>query len=207
MLTALLVADDEAVRSRLQLVLERDGFEVVAVAGLKDALRRIAEEKADRRVSQLRMSHPGVQADELVVKLIQTASLGKLTCEEISHAAASSSPPQASAAPILEHDLDATIQYWMELVEHDDELTCIPLSFEDRTGYFPNLLTDVVNRLRHPFTGKANISLAARGHGDLRRASQTPQLGSGHRHALRGKGTDMGRNSAGCAKGFRKDVV
>jgi hypothetical protein len=33
MLTALVVADDEAVPSRLQLVLERNVFEVVAVRG------------------------------------------------------------------------------------------------------------------------------------------------------------------------------
>ncbi len=45
-----------------------------------------------------------------------------------------------SVASILEHDLDATIQDWMVLVEHDKELTCIPLSFEDRTGHLPNLL-------------------------------------------------------------------
>jgi len=51
-------------------------------------------------------------------------------------------------ASILEHDLDATIQHWMELVEHDEELTCIPLSFEDRTGHLPNLIADLVNRLR-----------------------------------------------------------
>jgi hypothetical protein len=34
-----------------------------------------------------------------------------------------------SVASILEQDLDATIQDWMNLVEHDEELTCIPLSF------------------------------------------------------------------------------
>jgi CheY-like chemotaxis protein len=173
MLTALLFADDEAVRSRLQLVLERNVFEVLAVAGLKDALRRIAEEKVDCRLSQLRMSHSGVQADELFIKPIESASLGKLTCEELSHAAASSSPFQASAASILEHELDAAIQYWMELVEDDKQLTCISLSSEDRTRHFPNLLTDLVKRLPHPLTVKADISLAARGHGDLRPVANT----------------------------------
>ena len=57
----------------------------------------------------------------------------------------------------------------MELVEHDEELTYIPLSFEDRTGHLPNLIADLVNRLRFPPTAKANISIAAREHGDLRR--------------------------------------
>ena len=72
-------------------------------------------------------------------------------------------------ATILEHDRDVTIQYWMELVEHDEELTCIPLSLEDRTGHLPNLIADLVNRLRLPPAAKANISPAAREHGDLRR--------------------------------------
>ena len=57
----------------------------------------------------------------------------------------------------------------MELVEQDEELTCIPLSFEDRTGHLPNLLADLIYRLRLPPTTKANISIAAREHGDLRR--------------------------------------
>jgi CheY-like chemotaxis protein len=84
-----------------------------------------------------------------------------------------SSPPPASSslsvASILEHDLGATIQYWMELVNHDEELTCIPLSFENRAGYLHNLIADLVNRLRLSPAVKARISLAAREHGDLRR--------------------------------------
>jgi hypothetical protein len=71
--------------------------------------------------------------------------------------------------PILERDLDSMIQDWMELVEHDEELTCIPLSFEGRTGHLPNLIADLVNRLRLPPTNSALVSLAAREHGELRR--------------------------------------
>ena len=90
----------------------------------------------------------GVQADEILVKPIEIASLGKPIREKLNHPVASSSLPTESVASILEHDLDATIQHWMELVEHDEELTCIPLSFEDRTGHLPNLIADLVNRLR-----------------------------------------------------------
>ena len=200
----LLADDDDAVRSMLQLALERDGFEVVAVAGVKDALSRIAAENFDVLLSDLHMPHAGdgftvvsamhhthphavtlvlsgypaleeslsairVQADEILVKPIEIPSLRKLIREKLTHPVAFSSLPTESVASILEHDLDATIQHWMELVEHDEELTCIPLSFEDRTGHLPNLITDLVNRLRFPPTAKANISIAAREHGDLRR--------------------------------------
>ena len=200
----LLADDDEAVREMLQVALERDGFEVVAVASVKDALSRIAAESFDVLLSDLHMPHAGdgftvvsamrhthpqavtlvlsgypaleealsairVQVDEILVKPIEIASLRKLIREKLAHPAAPRSLPAESVASILEHDLDATIQDWMGLVEHDEELTCIPLSFEDRTGHLPNLIADLVYRLRLPPNAKANISIAAREHGDLRR--------------------------------------
>ena len=200
----LLADDDEAVREMLQVALERDGFEVVAVAGVKDALSRIAEEKFDVLLSDLHMPRAGdgftvvgamrnthpqavtlvlsgypfldealsairLQADEILVKPIEIASLRKLIREKLAHPAAPRALPTESVATILEHDLAATIQDWMELVEQDEELTCIPLGFEDRTGHLPNLIADLVNRLRLPSTTTAQISIAARAHGDLRR--------------------------------------
>ncbi len=110
-----------------------------------------------------------VQADEILVKPIEIALLRKLIREKLMRPVASGPLPTESVASILEHDLDATIQDWMALVEHDEELTCIPLSFEDRTGHLPNLIADLVNRLPLPPTAKAKISVAAREHGDLRR--------------------------------------
>ena len=41
----LLADDDDAVRDMLRAALERDGFEVVAVASVSDALSRIAAER------------------------------------------------------------------------------------------------------------------------------------------------------------------
>jgi CheY-like chemotaxis protein len=200
----LLADDDEAVRSMLQAALERDGFEVVAVAGVKEALSRISAEHFDVLLSDLHMPNAGdgftvvsamrhthpqaitlvltgypaleealsairVQADEILVKPIEITSLRKVIREKLTHPGASDSLPTVSVATILEHDLDATIQDWMELVEHDEELTCIPLSFEDRAGHLPNLIADLINRLRRPPDKKANFSTAAREHGDLRR--------------------------------------
>jgi hypothetical protein len=72
-------------------------------------------------------------------------------------------------ADILEHDLDAVIQDWLSRVEKEPELTCIPLSFEERTGHLPQLLHDVIARLRLDAGSKAPISEAAGIHGDLRR--------------------------------------
>jgi hypothetical protein len=73
-----------------------------------------------------------------------------------------------SVADILERDLDVVIQEWLVRVDEEPELTAIPLSFEDRTGHLPQLLRDVIVRLRLDAATKAPISQAAAHHGDLR---------------------------------------
>ncbi len=200
----LLAEDDDAVRDMLRATLERDGFEVVAVANVCDALRYIATENFDALLSDLHMPHAGdgftvvsamrhthpqavtlvlsgypaidealsairLQADEVLTKPIQIAVLRKAIRKKLANPVARSPLPTESVASILEHDLNATIQDWMALVEHDEELTCVPLSFEARTGHLPNLIADLIFRLRLAPTAKADASTSARQHGDLRR--------------------------------------
>src|SRR3981081_4618381 len=160
----LLADDNDAVRNMLQVTLERDGFEVVAVASVSEALARIATEKFDVLLSDLHMpqagdgftvvsamrhTHPNavtlvlsgypeldealsairLQADEVLVKPIEIAALREIIHKELANTSPHGPPPTQSVASILEHDMDATIRDWMELVRHDQELTCIPLSF------------------------------------------------------------------------------
>jgi hypothetical protein len=73
-----------------------------------------------------------------------------------------------SVADILERDLDGVIQEWLMRVEKEPELAAIPLSFEERTGHLPQLLRDVILRLRLDDGTQAEISKAAAHHGDLR---------------------------------------
>jgi CheY-like chemotaxis protein len=188
----------------LQAALERDGFDVVAVAGVREALGRIAAENFDVLLSDLHMPHAGdgftvisamrhthphavtlvlsgypaldealaairLQADEILVKPIEIASLREIIREKLANPVALGPLPTESVASILEHNLDVTIQDWMALVEQNHELTCIPLSFEDRTGHLPNLLADLIYRLRLPPNAKADVSIPAREHGELRR--------------------------------------
>jgi CheY-like chemotaxis protein len=200
----LVAEDDDAVRGMLSTALERDGFEVVAVANVREALSRIAAEPFDVLLSDLHMPHAGdgftvvsamrhthphaitlvlsgypaldealsairLQADEILVKPIDISVLRELIHRKLANPKRRRPLPTQSVASILEHNLDATIRDWMALVEHDAELTRIPLSFEDRTGHLPNLIADLIYRLRLPQTEKANISIPARQHGDLRR--------------------------------------
>jgi RsbT co-antagonist protein rsbRD N-terminal domain len=74
----------------------------------------------------------------------------------------------ASVADILERDLDKVIEEWLTRVEKEPDLRAIPLSFEERTGHLPQLLRDVIVRLRLDDETKAPISKAAAHHGDLR---------------------------------------
>jgi len=203
-LRILLAEDDDAVREMLQTALERDGFDVVAVANVRAALSRIAMEHFDVLLSDLHMPHAGdgftvvsamrhthpeavtlvlsgypeldealaairSQADEVLVKPIEIASLREAIHDKLANRAPHKPLSTESVASILEQDLDGTIQHWMKLVENDEELTCIPLSFEARAGHLPNLLADLIYRLRIPRTAKANISIPAREHGTLRR--------------------------------------
>jgi DNA-binding response OmpR family regulator len=200
----LLAEDDEPVRDMLRATMERDGFEVVAVSTVRDALHYIATEKFDAVLSDLHMPQAGdgftvvsamrhtnpqavtlvlsgypaldealsairLQADEILMKPIQVASLRKAIRNRLANPRALRPVPTESVASILERDLSVTIQKWMALVENDAELTRIPLSFEDRTGHLPNLIADLIFRLRLPRTTKADASVSAHAHGDLRR--------------------------------------
>jgi hypothetical protein len=73
-----------------------------------------------------------------------------------------------SVADIIERELQNVIVDWLARVEEPD-LKSIPLSFEERTGHLPQLLHDVIARLRLDAGTKAPISKAAAHHGDLRR--------------------------------------
>jgi DNA-binding NtrC family response regulator len=57
-LKLLLAADNDAVRELLQTELERDGFDVVPVPNVRNALR-IATGRFDVPLSDLHMPHPG----------------------------------------------------------------------------------------------------------------------------------------------------
>jgi CheY-like chemotaxis protein len=200
----LLADDDDAVRGMLQAALERDGFDVVAVANVRDALHHIAIGAFDALLSDLHMPHAGdgftvvsamrhthpqaatlvlsgypeieealsairLQADEVLLKPIRIASLREAIHNKLENPVPRRPMATESVASILEHDMGATIQGWIALVEQEEELTSVPLSFEDRTGHLPNLIADLIFRLRLPPKAKADPSTAARQHGDLRR--------------------------------------
>src|SRR5690349_17037152 len=116
----LVAEDDSSVRGMLHVMLERDGFDVVAVSNVRDALHSIATEDFDALLSDLHMPHAGdgftvvsamrhthpqavtlvlsgypaldealaairVQADEVLVKPIEIASLRAIIHERLAN--------------------------------------------------------------------------------------------------------------------------
>jgi len=77
-------------------------------------------------------------------------------------------PPFETVADILERQLYNVITEWLRLVEKEPDLTAIPMDYQERTGHLPQLLHDVIARLRMDEGSKAPISEAAGHHGDLR---------------------------------------
>lgn len=109
------------------------------------------------------------QADEILVKPFLIGSITELIRTRLADPRTVKRVKVESVATILERESDITIQNWLDLVEEDAELTCIPLSRTDRTGHLPRLLQDLVVRLRLESGSKAPLSIAAHDHGNMRR--------------------------------------
>ena len=129
----------DALLSDLHMPHAGDGFTVVS------AMRHTHPQAATLMLSGYpaideALSAIRVQADEVLTKPIQIAVLREAVRKKLANPVAHSPLPIESVASILEHHLNTTIQDWMALVEQNEELTCVPLSFEARTGHLPNLL-------------------------------------------------------------------
>ena len=74
-----------------------------------------------------------------------------------------------SVATILERELEPTIKEWLRMVNLVPELTCIPLSDDDRTQHLPPLFHDLACRLRLAKGAHLPISNDAAMHGQARR--------------------------------------
>src|SRR6202158_2087096 len=102
------------------------------------------------------------QADEIFAKAIRIGALKQLIRTTIADPHTIKRVKPESVASILEREIETTIQNWLDIVDQDAELTCIPLNRVDRTGHLPKLLLDLIIRLRLDSGLPAPISMAAR---------------------------------------------
>ena len=112
-----------------------------------------------------------LQADEVLVKPMAPADLVAVVRERRGKRGLRRETNRERVASILERDAEAIIANWLYRVEHDKELTRIALSDEQRTGHLPQLIRELVQRLRVPRgLGTDQPSEAAVKHGLVRRA-------------------------------------
>ena len=69
-----------------------------------------------------------------------------------------------TVATVLERELASTIERWMQRVDQVPELTKIPLSAQERVGHLPQVIEDLITRLR------------------LEKNKQMPETASAHDH-------------------------
>ena len=141
-------------------------------------------------ISAMRSAHPGAvtlllssfpemdvaaqsivrQADEILIKPMSVAKLVETINDRLARGPRPA-PVIQSVAMVLEDSIPDEIASWFELVEKDQGITSILLLHEQRTGDLPELLADLVRRLRSPslLDGKAPPSEAACRHGVIRR--------------------------------------
>jgi DNA-binding response OmpR family regulator len=110
-----------------------------------------------------------LQADEILLKPLAPPMLVAQIREKLKNRGTRQLTAIERVASILERDTPATILDWLERVESEDELTCVPLNKEQRTGHLPKLLQELVHRLRVPRNlGTKQVSEAAVQHGKVR---------------------------------------
>jgi CheY-like chemotaxis protein len=110
-----------------------------------------------------------LQADEILMKPLPIPMLVPLIREKLQKRGTRKITTAERVAAILERDAMDTIANWLTRVGREDELTCVPLSLEQRMGHLPKLLEELVHRLRVPRSlGTKAVSKAAVEHGRVR---------------------------------------
>jgi len=111
-----------------------------------------------------------LQADEVLVKPFEVNQLGNLIRKRMQQRKPLTKPQKESVASILENDGVNTIQRWLMRVGHSKELASVPLTDTDRTAHLPEIIKNIVARLRQTRSLEAIAipSPAAVSHGQLR---------------------------------------
>jgi len=112
-----------------------------------------------------------LQADQILVKPMDVTTLINAIKERL----ALGPPPVReveTVATILERTTQITIKDWFQHIQKDEKVMAVPLTYEQRTGHLPQILRDLVQRLRSFKTigSKELVSAAAAQHGKIRRS-------------------------------------
>jgi DNA-binding response OmpR family regulator len=114
-----------------------------------------------------------LQADDIIVKPFEAGKLAELVHEKLLTRKSAAHTPKERVAAILQRCTSSIVEDWLVRVKQHKLLNDVSLTDEERTGYLPKLIEDLIVRLREPNTpGKESDSIrsaAAVAHGKLRR--------------------------------------
>jgi DNA-binding response OmpR family regulator len=115
-----------------------------------------------------------LEADEVIVKPFETTTLANLVRDKLLTRKPTVPTPKERVAGILQRCTGLVVEDWLVRVKNNTELSRVALSDEERTGYLPKLIDDLIVRLTSPHISIENGgfigSPAAVAHGKLRRS-------------------------------------
>lgn len=146
-----------------------DGFAVVTAMrhAQPAALTLVVSGFPDVKAS---MAHILLQADEILVKPLNVKTLAERIRKRAEDPRHTTKATREGVASILEREAQITVQRWLRRVQQLDGLTAIPLTEHERTDHLPEILSNIVTRLRHvrSIETTAQPSPAAVAHGRIR---------------------------------------
>ena len=114
-----------------------------------------------------------LQADEIVVKPFEIKTLADLVRDKLLAPKLAVQTPKERVAAILQRCTSGIVEDWLAKVKKSKELNYVSLSDQERTGYLPKLIEDLILRLRAPnVPGEESDSVrsaAAVAHGKMRK--------------------------------------
>jgi DNA-binding response OmpR family regulator len=110
-----------------------------------------------------------IQADEILVKPMPIDEMVSRIRERLVRRETKRPSYTERVATILEREANSMVEEWLSRVKREGELNLIPLNDEERTGHLPQLIRELVDRLRVPRSlGTKQVSEGAVMHGRIR---------------------------------------
>jgi CheY-like chemotaxis protein len=114
-----------------------------------------------------------LQADAIIVKPFETKALAELVQNKLLAPKLAVQTPKERVAAILQRCTSEIVEDWLGKVKRSKELNSDSLNDQERTGYLPKLIEDLILRLRAPnVPGQESDSIcsaAAVAHGKMRK--------------------------------------
>jgi hypothetical protein len=85
-----------------------------------------------------------LEADEIIVKPFETKTLVNLVRDKLLTPQRSVSTPKERVAAILQRCSSEIVKDWLAKVKKSKELNDVSLSDQDRTGYLPRLIENLI---------------------------------------------------------------